>query len=272
MSYEQIVYEADDGLGIITLHRPERMNAWTDQMSLELTHAFGTANRDDSVRAIILTGSGRAFCAGADLQGGDKTFGQRRDTIEERREARDGHWPHQLDKPVIAAINGHAVGVGMTLPMMCDIRFVAENAKLQFSFVKRGITPELGSPVIVPRIVGMQRAADLMLSGRFFSGSEAAEVGIALQALPAEDVLARAKAYALENYMDAAPVSVAITKRLLWDGQERTVEASREREDKLLEWIGKETDAKEGVMSFVEKRAPKWSMSAASDTPRELLK
>jgi enoyl-CoA hydratase/carnithine racemase len=271
-NYEDILYEVTDHVGIITLNRPDRMNAWTQVMGREIQDALAGAEDDDDVRAVILTGAGlRAFCAGADLQGGEKTFGV--ESLEARGKSFDraGKWPNEISKPVIAALNGHAVGVGLTLPMMCDIRFVAEEAKLQFAFVKRGIVPELGSPVTVREVCGFQRAADLLLSGRLFSGAEAVDYDIALEALPGGQVLARALDYA-KGFATAAPVSVAITKQLLWDGMTSNVASSQAKEAKLLAWIGATDDAREGVMSFVEKRAPDWKMSAARDTPTDLLK
>ena len=175
MAYEDILYSVEDGVAVITLNRPDRMNAWTQVMGAEICDALVEAEEDDAVRAVVLTGAGeRAFCAGADLQGGAKTFGKDELATRGPKFNRKGKWPNEIAKPVIGAINGHAVGVGITLPMMCDIRFVDEAAKLQFAFVKRGIVPELGSPVTLQKVVGFQRAADLMLTGRMFSGAEAA--------------------------------------------------------------------------------------------------
>lgn len=267
MAYEDILYEVEDGVAVITLNRPDRMNAWTQAMGAEICDALAGAEEDDSVRAVVLTGSGdRAFCAGADLQSGEKTFGK--DELAERGPVfnRKGKWPNEIAKPVIAALNGHAVGVGLTLPMMCDIRFVAEDAKLQFAFVRRGIVPELGSPVTMQRVVGFQRAADLMMTGRLFRGTDALEYGMVLEALPQAEVLPRAKEYARE-FAEAAPVSVGITKQLLWEGIDSDMDLSRDKEGKYLAWVGDKADAKEGVMSFIEKRPPNWKMSAGKDMP-----
>lgn len=267
MTYDDILYEVEGGVGVITLNRPDRMNAWTQTMGVEICDALALAEADDSVRAVVLTGAGdRAFCAGADLKGGEKTFGQNELKDKGPVSNRKGKWPNEISKPVIAAINGHAVGVGITLPMMCDIRFVDEAAKLQFAFVKRGIVPELGSPVTLQKVVGFQRAADLMLTGRLFLGKDALEYGMVLEALPKADVLPRAMEYARE-FASTAPVSVGITKQLLWDGIDSDMDVSRGKETELLAWIGEKDDAKEGVMSFVEKRVPNWTMSAATDMP-----
>ena len=267
MTYETILLDVKDRVATITLNRPDRMNAWTNQMALELSNALGACDENDDVRALILTGAGRAFCAGADLGRGDKTFTGR----ERRREAAPGQpkpiFPWQIHKPVIAAINGHAVGVGITYPMMCDIRYVAEDAKIQFAFVRRGVIPELASHVIVARVAGLSNAADLLLSGRMIRGKEAAQLGLATRALPAPEVLPAALELARDIAVNTAPVSVAISKRLLWEGLAASVPEMRRREDKMFAWIGNQPDAREGVMSFLEKRTPDWKLSVARDRP-----
>jgi enoyl-CoA hydratase/carnithine racemase len=268
MEYEAILLEREDRVATITLNRPERMNAWIPRMAFELSCALRTCNEDDDVRAVVITGAGRAFCAGADLGGGGATFGG----FVEGREKRildppPEVYPWQIDKPVIAAINGHAIGVGITYSMMCDVRFVAEDAKIQFAFVRRGILPELASHTIVPRVIGFSNAADLMLSGRMIRGGEAAALGLASAALPADEVLPTAALRARDIAVHAAPVSVAISKRLLWEGLTASVPAMKAREDPLFAWVGRQPDAREGVVSFLEKRSPEWTLSAARDKP-----
>jgi enoyl-CoA hydratase/carnithine racemase len=271
MKYETILFDVQDGVATITLNRPERMNAWTPQMAVELGDALDTCNNDDDVRAVVLTGAGKAFCAGADLQTGAATFDPQTPQAEEMRaRRREPTRCWQIDKPVIAAINGHAIGVGITYSMTCDIRFVAEDAKIQFAFVRRGIIPELSSHVIVARVAGMSNAADLLMSGRMIRGREAAALGLASQALPADQVLPAAVERARE-FINAAPVSVAITKRLLWDGLTTGVVDMGKREAPLFVWAGSAVDAREGVVSFLEKRPPKWNLSVSRDTPRHLL-
>jgi enoyl-CoA hydratase/carnithine racemase len=171
-------------------------------------------------------------------------------------------------KPVIAAINGHAVGVGLTLAMQCDLRLVAGDAKLAFSFVRRGIIPELGSHSILPRVIGFSRAADLLLSGRTIRGEEAAELGLASEALPAEAVVPRAWEWARDVAVNAAPASVAIAKRLLWEGVTETAPETMAKEKPLLEWVGKQADAAEGVRSFLERRPPEWKLRPSTDLPK----
>jgi enoyl-CoA hydratase/carnithine racemase len=272
---ECIIYEVEDKVATITLNRPDRMNAWNAQMAGELNEAMVLSDEDDGVRAVVLTGAGRAFCAGADLGGGGATFGGRdertgarepRETREPRAAPRVLH-PWQVRKPVIAAINGHAIGVGITYPMLCDVRFVAEDAKLCFAFVRRGVIPELASHVIVARVAGLSNAADLLLSGRTFRGSEAAELGLATKALPADEVLPAALELARDIAVNAAPASVAIAKRLLWDGLTMSVPEMLAKEGPLFAWAGNQPDAREGVVSFLEKRDPQWKLSATKDLP-----
>jgi enoyl-CoA hydratase/carnithine racemase len=268
MPYSTILLDIESGIATITLNRPEAMNSWTPQMARDLTAAMSSLDKNDSVRAIVVTGAGSTFCAGADLSGA--TAFQPGDTADEkvRRDALafPEVMPWQIRKPVIAAINGHAVGVGITYAMNCDIRFVAESAKIQFAFVRRGITPELSSHVIVARVAGLSRAADLMLTGRMIKGSELAEMGLASQALPADKVLPAALERARE-FHKAAPVSVAISKRLLWEGLTSSVADIDAREFKFFEWVCAQPDALEGVVSFLSKRDPQWKMSASRDFP-----
>ncbi len=271
MSYTSIEYERQGPVAVITLNRPERMNAWNAAMAAELSAALQAANDDDAVRAVVVTGRGRAFCAGADLEGGGDTFAGRdgeADGSQDGRNARNVH-PYEINKPVIAAINGAAVGVGMTWPMLCDIRIAAEDAKLGFVFTRRGMIPELAAHLLVQRVAGLSNAADLLMSGRIFSGEEAARLGVVSQALPRDEVLPRALEIA-SDYVNTAPASVAITKRLLWEGLNTGLTDMMKREGPLFAWAGNQADAREGVMSFVEKRAPEWSLSAARDLPPQL--
>jgi enoyl-CoA hydratase/carnithine racemase len=274
--FDTLMYQIDGPVAVVTLNRPERMNAWNAVMAAELSQAMTRAGEDDAVRAVVLTGAGRAFCAGADLERGGDTFSNRdRNGGGERGDDRPQGgtgapvYPYMIGKPVIAAINGPAVGVGMTYPMLCDMRIVAEDAKLGFVFTRRGMMPELGAHLLVQRVAGFSRAADLLLSGRIFRGREAADLGLASAALPSEAVLERALEIARE-YRLTAPVSVAITKRLLWEGLETGFADMRRRENKLFAWLGNQADAREGIQSFVEKREPAWTMSASRDLPGEL--
>jgi len=266
MTYEQITVQVDEGVAVVTLNRPERMNAWTARMGQELTAAFKAADADDEVRVVVLTGAGKAFCAGADLGSGGGTFD---DSRRDREDATGGALtlPWQIRKPVIAAINGHAIGVGITLPLTADVRFIANEAKVQFAFVRRGVLPELASHVLLARVCGLSVAADLLLSGRQISGAEAASLGLASKALPAAEVLPAAMEWAKDVAANTAPVSVALAKQILWADVTPAVKASSRREGVPFGWLGRQADAHEGVTSFLEKRAPKWSLRVSEDIP-----
>jgi enoyl-CoA hydratase/carnithine racemase len=266
MTFETVLYDVADGVATVTLNRPEAMNAWTTVLGDELGLALGCAAADDDVRAVVITGAGRAFCAGADLSGGGFGGTERaKPRVEGER-----RWPYEVPKPVIAAINGHAIGVGITYPLLADVRIVAQEAKLQFAFVRRGIMPELGSHTLLPRVVGFSRAADLLLTGRLFTGVEAAELGLASRALPAVDVLPAALAMARDIAANVAPVSAAVTKRLLWEGTTTTIGAMRKREDVLFPILAGRADAVEGVAAFLQKRSPVWPSRVSTDLPAEL--
>ncbi len=269
MAYEQIELQVDSGVATVTLNRPERMNAWTNRMNGELTEAMRACDADDTVRAVIITGAGRAFCAGADLSAGEDTFAGGRKGDAPRPAA--PMWPYQVRKPVIAAINGAAIGVGVTYPMLADIRLVAENAKLSFAMVRRGVLPELASHITAVQVCGFARAADLLLTGRMVSGAEAVAMGLANEVLPAAELLPRARAIAADIVTNTAPVSVALAKALLWEEVAARIPGMMVKEGRLLAWLGTQPDVKEGVMSFLEKRAPAWKMGVAGDYPAELV-
>jgi enoyl-CoA hydratase/carnithine racemase len=263
MDYEQIVYEVQDGVALVTLNRPDKLNAMTALMGAEMGDAMAEADADDAVRVVVMTGAGRAFCAGADL-GSGKRFGAGWGELERDYRHR---WPMQVRKPVIAAINGPAVGAGLTWPLQADMRFVADDAKLAFAFVRRGVLPELASHVILPRLVGQAHAADLLLTGRTFLGREAAELGVANAALPKDEVLPHALAKAREIAEHAAPLPTGIAKALLWEGLGIDLDAFRAREGKLFRGTTRHADATEGTKAFLEKRAPAWSGSVAEEWP-----
>jgi enoyl-CoA hydratase/carnithine racemase len=268
MSEELVLCEIKDGVAELTLNRPDRMNAWTWDMGLQLHELIRKCGEDDAVRAIIVTGAGRAFCAGADLQRGASTFsGEGRDAQpEQARRARVNPW--DIPKPIIAAINGPAVGVGLTTPLQYDIRVAAKDAKLGFVFVQRGVMPELASTWILPRLIGVARACDLLLSGRIFLGEEAAQIGVVNEAVAREEVLPRAREIAAYIAAKAAPVSVAVTKKMIWDHLRiADPELAMQREGKVFYQLGRGVDSKEGVMAFVQKRQAQWSLGPTTDMP-----
>jgi enoyl-CoA hydratase/carnithine racemase len=239
-------------------------------MGRALAEFFAACDEDDSVRAIVVTGAGRAFCAGADLGRGGDTFQSEDRATERTREAsrRARLHPWQVRKPIIAALNGAAVGVGLTMPLQYDLRIAARDAKLGFLFVRRGVNPELASTWILPRLVGVARAADLLLSGRTLSGEEAAALGLVNEAVERERVLPRALEIARSIARSAAPVSVAATKRMLWEhlGVADPRVAER-REARVFAQLGRLADAREGVEAFLQKRDPRWSLKPSTDMP-----
>jgi enoyl-CoA hydratase/carnithine racemase len=259
MSYEQITAETTDGVLTITLNRPDRLNAWTPTMGSELIAAFDAADADDEVRAIIVTGAGRGFCAGADLQGGGATFDWRErqagDAIP-----RDGGGQFTLrvfdcTKPVIAAINGPAVGVGATMTLPMDIRLAADDAKIGFVFARRGIVPEACSSWFLPRAVGISQAMEWVATGRVFSAQEALAGGLVRSLHPKDELLDTARALATEIAQNTAPVSVALARRMMWRmlGAEHPMLAHR-ADSRGMFYRGQSADAAEGVTSFLEKR------------------
>jgi enoyl-CoA hydratase/carnithine racemase len=238
-------------------------------MEHEYRWCMATADADPDVGVIVITGAGRGFCAGADLSSGGGTFSSSDERSLQRGERPVTQFvvPWMIRKPTIAAINGPAVGVGITYPLQCDVRFVAEEAKISFAFVRRGVMPELAAHAILPRVIGVSKAADLLLSGRMITGREAYELGLASRVLPAADVLAAAQEWARDVAVNTAPVSVAVAKRLIWDGLTMSPAEMLKREGPLFGHLGNSADAAEGIQSFLEKRAPEWKLSAANDLP-----
>jgi enoyl-CoA hydratase/carnithine racemase len=262
VNYEEIRIDDDDHVRLVTLDRPKRRNAMSWQMLAELADAMADADADDDVRVVVITGAPPAFCAGTDMTADGHSWQAPTEQEEPRRELQ----PHEVRKPVIAAINGHAIGVGLTYPLQCDVRFVATDAKLSFAFTRRGVAPELGSHFLLPRVVGFSHAADLLISGRTFDGSYAAAIGLASQALPADAVLPSALEYAHDIARDCSPTSCAIVKELLWAALDLDQAEVRRIELALFGWIGTRNDAVEGVMSWSERRAPHWT-GAPSERP-----
>ncbi len=269
---EAVRLEVEEGVALVTLDRPDRLNAWNARMRQDLDAVLDWVDEIDDVRAVVVTGEGRAFCAGADLTSGGETFSSDRasdgDGSDDRTMRR---YPYQVAKPIIAAINGAAVGVGATWPMLCDMRFAATDAKIGFVFNRRGMMPELAAHTVLPRIVGLSNAADLLLTGRIITGAEAAELGFVSAAVDRDELLPLALDRARDIATNVAPVSAAISKRLLWTGLADTPESMMAREHQVFGWVGNQADAAEGVVSFVEKRPPRWSMSVARDFPHDLL-
>jgi len=259
MDYEQILTDKSEGILTITLNRPERLNAWTGQMGHELRAAFDDADADDDVRAIIVTGAGRAFCAGADLEGGGETFDYRkRDTAGAAGRDNGGEFTLRVfdsKKPVIAAINGPAVGVGATMTLPMDIRLAADDARIGFVFARRGIIPEACSSWFLPRVVGISQAMEWVTAGRVFDAREGLEGGLLKSLHPKDELLGVARALGREIAENTAPVSVALARQLMWRmlGAEHPMFAHR-ADSRGMVARGQSADAVEGVTSFLEKR------------------
>jgi enoyl-CoA hydratase/carnithine racemase len=269
---ETIEYAVSDGVATITLNRPDRLNAFTRQMRTDLIEAFDRSDADDAVRAVIVTGAGRAFCAGADLGSGATTFRHDRDPGA-GSVPRDSGGQVVLRifrslKPVIAAINGSAVGVGasMTLPM--DIRILADNAKVGFVFGARGIVPDGACTWFLPRVVGVSQALEWCLTGRVFSAAEALAGGLVRTVCPADEVVGVATALAQEIASNVAPVSAVLTRQLIWQmlGADHPMAAHRLDSRAIFE-TGRMPDAAEGVTAFLEKRPARWTMTPGKDLP-----
>jgi enoyl-CoA hydratase/carnithine racemase len=269
--FEEIRYGVRDNVLTLTLNRPERLNAWTPTMQRELIAAFDQADADDEVRAIVVTGEGRGFCAGADLERGGETFDWR--ARAGAGVPRDGGGQFALrvfdsTKPVIAAINGPAVGVGMTMTLPMDVRLVAQGAKLGFVFARRGIVPEACSSWFLPRIVGISRAMEWVSTGRIFSPEEALEAGLVRAVHEPGDLLPAAYALAREIAENAAPVSVALARRLMWTGLGLSHPMEAHRADSRAMFArGQSDDAREGVGSFLEKRPPRFPDRVSEGLP-----
>jgi enoyl-CoA hydratase/carnithine racemase len=270
--FEQITAELAERILTITLNRPERLNAWTPIMASELIDAFERANADDEVGAIIVTGAGRGFCAGADLAGGGETFDWRkRGGQAERPEDNGGQFTLRVFdslKPVIAAINGPAVGVGATMTLPMDVRLAAEDARIGFVFARRGIVPEASSSWFLPRVVGISRAMEWVATGRVFSAEEALRGGLVRSLHPASELLGAARELAREIVENAAPVSVALTRRMLWRmlGAEHPMIAHR-ADSRAMFARGQSADAVEGVTSFLEKRPARFTDRVSDGLP-----
>lgn len=274
MAYQEIIYEASEQIATITLNRPEKLNAFTNRMLKEIISAFDESDADDNVRAVIVTGAGRAFCAGADLSSGGETFAKGGSDVKAKSGVmRDGGGLVSLrifesKKPVIGAINGAAVGVGVTMTLPMDIRLASDQAKFGFVFAKRGIVPEAASSWFLPRIVGISQAAEWCFTGRMISAAEAKEGRLVRSVHGANDLLGAARAIGREIAENTAPVSVALSRQMLWRmlGADHPMDAHR-MDSRAINSRGASADAKEGVMSFLEKRPANFPVKVSDGLP-----
>ena len=272
-----VVQHLDAGILTLTLSRPDKLNAYTAQMGRELAAAFRLADEDDAVRVVIVTGAGKGFCAGADISGGadsfadvDKVFGRagQAEAPGQRREGGFVEAIFECRKPSIAAINGAAVGVGLTMTLPMDIRLCAEGAKFGFVFARRGLVPEAGSSWFLPRIVGLPQALRWCLSGRVFVAAEALRGGLVEQVVPADQLLAKAREIAQEIVKHTAPVGIALTRQMLWRfTAEPTPYRTLSLDGPMAKQLGGGPDVREGVAAFLDKRAPRFPGQVSTDMP-----
>jgi enoyl-CoA hydratase/carnithine racemase len=271
MAYEQIRYDVADGVATITLNRPEKLNAWTMRLGAEVRHAAFQADRDPAVRAIVVTGAGKGYCAGADmdmLQGFQRGEGIPRGDDDLRveidpsvPEAFRGEYsyPLGLSKPVIAAVNGVAAGLGVSYMLYYDVRIASDRARLGFLFPRRGLVAEHGSAWMLPRLVGMAHAADLLYSGRLVTATEARDMGLVNRVVPHDDLLAHVGDYARELAAQCSPRSLRIMKRQLWTDQTGDLATSMRVADTEMIASFTTEDFREGVASFLERRPPRFT-------------
>lgn len=255
----------DYGVAVATLHRPDQRNALSSAMGRALSEFHRRADVDDAIRVVVLTGTPPAFCAGADLSAGAEVFERPGDSDFSACPVEPTAW--QIRKPVIAAVNGHAIGIGLTLALHCDIRIMALDAKYGVVQVRRGVMPDAYSHWTLPRLAGLAVAADILLTGRTFDGAEALRLGIASRAVDNDLVVATALDMARDIATNTAPLSVALTKRLLWDSFSSSAADIGRSETALHHHLMGSADSREGVTSFLERRPPRWSLSPTADWP-----
>ena len=252
-------YEVERGIGLVTLNRPEQRNTWTVRMAIELVEVLTDANRDDDVHVVVVTGAGSVFSVGADLRSGSIA----RPGAEHAEPPDTPMLPSQVLKPVIAALNGHAVGAGISFAMHCDVRLLAQTAKIGFAFVRRGVIAEMAMHWLLPRVVGMAVAADLLLTGRIIEAEEAWRLGLVHRVLASADVVPAALDLAGDIVDNVAPMSASYTKQLLWQATEQPLARAWSRPSASCSLDAPRTDSIEGVSSFLDKRP------AVSDWPTQ---
>jgi enoyl-CoA hydratase/carnithine racemase len=271
VSYETLLTERRDGVLTVTMNRPERLNAFTEQMMLDWLALLDAIDADDAVRAVVVTGAGRGFCAGADLGGGGRTFDA--SGLQQMEEHRDGGGRvttrlFESLKPFIAAVNGPAVGVGATMTLPMDVRIASEEARFGFVFARRGIVPEAASSWFLPRVVGISQAMEWVATGRVFGAQEALAGRLVSRVVPVAELLPAAHALAREIADNTSAVSVALARQMLWKmlGADHPMEAHKV-DSQAIYSMGRSKDAYEGVQSFLEKRPPRFAMKPSSDMP-----
>lgn len=275
-TYETVLVDVDDGVATLTMNRPDALNAFDMTMDREFHQAMWDLDATEEIRVIVVTGAGKAFSSGLDLSGGaaaladaeaahESELGLDADSIPDR----SAFW--KMRTPVIAAVNGAAIGAALNVALLMDIVIVAEDAKLRLPFSRIGVLPDANATWLLPRLVGTQRALELFLTGRFFNGTEAVSLGLALEALPKEQVLGRAQELAREIATYAAPLAAGLTKQMVYRGlMETDRQKSFALETKLIFWLGQQPDAMSGVMALMTKSEPTFSGSKLADVPDDL--
>jgi enoyl-CoA hydratase/carnithine racemase len=274
VAFEALRYDVADGVGTVILNRPDKLNALDTVMLEELLAVLEQADADDGVRALIVTGAGRAFCAGADLSGGSKTFDR---VARGRGEAPGAHRDgggrvtlriFDMKKPLIAAINGPAVGFGITMTLPMDIRVASTAARIGFVFSRRGVVPEAASTWFLPRLVGPSQAAEWVYTGRVFSAEEAQQGRLVSRVVPPDRLLPVARELALEIAQNTSAISVALARQMMWRllGADHPMEAHR-LDSRCMDWTGRSADAHEGVTAFLEKRPARFTLRPSADMP-----
>lgn len=269
MSEADLLFEVDsDGVALITLNRPDVMNACSGELLEGLADAYRRCDEDDDIRAVVVTGAGRAFCAGADMSDAEKTFDVSGSGGFDDFSAAGCAVPaFSVRKLVVAAVNGHAIGLGMTLAMQCDLRIFAREGKYGIVQVRRGVMGDAYSHWTMVRLVGLAKAAEIMLTGKTFTGEEIERLGVANQVVPSTDVLETALAIARDTAIHAAPLSIAVSKKLLWESTELTAAQVEHKETELHKIVMPHPDAIEGPVSHVQRRDPEWQGRVARDWP-----
>ena len=254
-----VLIDVADGVATLTLNRPDRLNAWTGELQARYFDLLSECAENDDVRAIVVTGAGRGFCAGADMQNLQALAGDGNGSVSGAHDARPVTFPLTIGKPIIAAINGPCAGLGLVMAVMCDLRFAAEDAKLTTAFVRRGLIAEHGISWMLPRLVGPARALDLLFSGRVVLGAEAAELGLVNRAVAGESLLSETLGYARELAGQCSPASMAVIKQQVYGDMSRELDDALERANGLMFESFSRGDFAEGVQSFVERRSPRFA-------------
>lgn len=263
---EELLFEVDNGVAVITLNRPEAYNSMSPGIIEGLGEAYRRCDEDDAIRVAVLTGAGNIFCAGADMSGGGSTFDSESVSVEvDSCPLSTQAW--DVRKPVIAACNGHAVGAGLGIAMQTDIRVFANEGKYGFLQSRRGVVTDFAMEYVLPRLIGMERALELLMRGQRLTGEEAVQWGLAGRSVPADDVLDTALEIARDIAVNAAPMAVAVHKRLVWRGMDMSLGELASSESRALNYTMTKADAIEGGMAYFERRPPNWTGSISTEWP-----